>query len=424
MVPDLIPPRRLVALYLVTAHVSLACAFFLTAWNPWAIAGFFYHARIVAIVHLVTIGWIAMSILGIAYVVLPVACGVAFPARRSDYIAYALVVIGLIGMVAHFWIQEFGGMAWSAATAALGIAHVVARMGLSVRRARIAGGVKLHLYFAAANLAGAVTLGVLLGFDKARSFLPGYVLSNVFAHAHLAAIGWVSMTIIGFGYRLLPMVLPAAVPSGRSVYISAILLEAGIVGLFMSLLMRSVLSLWFALVIVAAFISFFAHIMWMLAHPRRPPHQRTQSDFAVPHLAAGSVCLLFACVCGVMLAALPMSESTMRVALLYGVLGLVGFLAQVIVGFERRILPIVSAYWALQQKNSVPRPGLPHATAPALTFVTWLVGVPLAATGLFVNNATILAFGTWLLFAGALLLSLDLVVLLSPSWARTGGDLR
>ena len=72
------------------------------AWNPDAIAGFFYHSRMVAIVHLVTIGWIAMSILGMVYIVLPMRLGLAFPARRADYAAYALAVIGLIGMVSPF----------------------------------------------------------------------------------------------------------------------------------------------------------------------------------------------------------------------------------------------------------------------------------------------------------------------------------
>ena len=86
--------------------------------DPLAVAGFFYHSRMVAIVHLVTIGWIAMSILGNVYVVLPMAFGRPLPARKGDYAAYAFVVIGLIGMVAHFWLAEFSGMAWSAATAA------------------------------------------------------------------------------------------------------------------------------------------------------------------------------------------------------------------------------------------------------------------------------------------------------------------
>src|SRR5215207_7699234 len=112
------PSRALVLAYLATAHVSLALAFGLVAWNPYAVAGFFYHSWIVGIVHLITIGWLAMSILGNVYVVLPMACGVTFPARKLDYAAYAFVTIGLIGMVAHFWIAEFGGMAWSAMTAA------------------------------------------------------------------------------------------------------------------------------------------------------------------------------------------------------------------------------------------------------------------------------------------------------------------
>ena len=398
----------------MTAHLSLACAFLVTAWNPSAVAGFFYHARIVAIVHLITIGWIALSILGSVYIVLPLACGQAFGARRGDYVAYGLAVVGLIGMVAHFWIAEYSGMAWSAGTAAAGILYVVVRAAFAVRQAKIAPAVKLHLYFAAANLTGAVTLGVLLGIDKAHSFLPGYVLANVFAHAHLAAVGWVSMTIMGFGYRLLPMVLPAAMPAGRSLYASAILLETGIVGLFAALVLRSGATLLFALTVVAAFAVFAWHVVWMLERPRRPPRHRTRPDFAVHHLGAAGASLLFACVCGVLLAALPVSESTLRVALLYGVLGLVGFLAQVIVGFERRILPIASAYWGLQRSGGVPAPAPRLPAPPRVIFYSWSCGVPLIAAGLFVNSPATLASGAWLLLAGSLLMSRNLFALLFP----------
>jgi len=409
--------RRLVGLYLATAHLSLAVAFLATAWDPLAVAGFFYHARIVGIVHLVTIGWIAMSILGMAYVVLPIACGVGVPVRRGDYLAYALTAIGLIGMVAHFWIGEFGGMAWSAVTAALGMLHVVMRVGLAMRRAKVASGVKLHLYFAAANVTGAVTMGVLLAFDKVHAFLPGYVLSNVFAHAHLAASGWVLMTVMGLGYRLLPMVLPAAMPSGHSLSASALLLEMGTVGLFASLTMQSGATFVFALLIVSAFLTFGGHVLWMLANPRRPPRHRTQPDFAVQHLAASGACFLLACVCGVTLTAISPSEATMRVALLYGVLGLVGGLAQAIVGFERRLLPMAAACWDLQDGGMTsPAPRRPALAVP--TFFAWLAGVPLVAVGFFVNEASVLGWGAWILFGGCLLMSIDLFRFLSPAQTR------
>jgi hypothetical protein len=69
----------------------------------------------------VTLGWITFSILGAIYNVGPLALRMDMPARKADYVAYACAVIGLIGMVGHFWIQEYGGMAWSAATIAGGV---------------------------------------------------------------------------------------------------------------------------------------------------------------------------------------------------------------------------------------------------------------------------------------------------------------
>jgi hypothetical protein len=386
------PPRRLVTLYLMTAHTSLALAFALTASNPHAVAGFFYHARMVAIVHLITIGWIAMSIIGNAYVLLPMAFGVALPARKGDYIAFAAVLVGLIGMVAHFWIAEFGGMAWSAATAAAGIAHVAARLALAARNAKVPHAIKLHVYFASANLLAAIAMGVLLGFDKVHQFLPGYVLSNVFAHAHLAAIGWAGMMVVGIGYRLLPMVLPATTPAGRTPYLSASFLEAGVIGLFVLLVARSDAVVVPTLLIVAGFVGFGAHVIRMVVRPHPLPC-RSYSDVGAVHLVAGAVALLFAVVCGVMLTVLPVSESTLRLALLYGTLGLVGFLAQTILGFEQHILAIAASSWKVTGHFSRRLRLVPP--------VLWLTGVPAVASGLFRNVPTLLGFGAWLLFVAA-----------------------
>lgn len=413
----MIPSRTLVLLYLGTAHISLALAFALTAWNPYAVAGFFYHSRMVAIVHLITIGWIAMSILGMVYVVVPMTFGLAFPARRGDYAAYALTVIGLIGMVSHFWLAEFRGMAWSAATAAAGIAHVVTRLVANLRAANVPGGVKLHVYFASLNILGAVTMGVLLGLDKVHQFLPGYVLSNVFAHAHLAAVGWVCMMVIGLAYRLLPMVIPAASPAGPTLYISAILLEAGIVGLFVTLVRRSDLAPWFAGVIIAGFVAAGAHFVWMLKRRRTPAPGTSRRGFAIAHIATAGAWLMGACVCGVVLAASPMTEMTLRAALVYGVFGLVGFLAQIVVGFELHLLPTVAAYWALQRSGGVAigsRPATNELQRSAV-YCGWLAGVPALGAGLFFNTPMVLAAGAWLLFAAVVLAAIDAAIIVFPT---------
>jgi hypothetical protein len=403
----MIPSRRLVALYLLTAHASLALAFALTAWNPSAVAGFFYHSRMVAIVHLVTIGWIAMSILGNVYVVMPMAFGLSFPARAADYAAFGLALIGLVGMVAHFWIAEFGGMAWSAATAAAGIAYVTGRLAWRVRHAKVPGGVRLHIQLASANVLAAAAAGVLLGFDKVHAFLPGYVLSNVFAHAHLAAIGWVCILVVGIAYRLVPMILPSAAPSGRSIYLSAILLETGVVGLFAALVLQSGLTMLFAGLIVSGLAAFGMQLLWMLNRPKRPPPGLRGADVALLQLGAAGLWLSVACGCGLALAALPMSETTLRLALLYGAAGLVGFLAQSVVAFEQRILPIAAAYWGIKRQ---PRPAGREASC-----VLWLVGVPAIAAGLFLDMPGLLGTGAGAMLAATVAGSLDTARMVIPT---------
>src|SRR5262245_7231269 len=104
------PARNIPLLYLGIAHASLGLACVLAGLWPRAVAGFFYHSWMVAVVHLVTLGWITFSILGAIYIVGPIALGMPMPARRGDYWAFGCAIVGLIGMVAHFWIEEFGGM--------------------------------------------------------------------------------------------------------------------------------------------------------------------------------------------------------------------------------------------------------------------------------------------------------------------------
>src|SRR3954468_15294823 len=103
-----LPPRLLPILYFAVAHASSALASLAVALDPRGVSGFFYHARMLGIVHLVTLGWITASILGALYMVGPIALRVWIPAGWPDYTAFALVLVGVGGMVAHFWVREYG----------------------------------------------------------------------------------------------------------------------------------------------------------------------------------------------------------------------------------------------------------------------------------------------------------------------------
>ena len=257
------------------------------------------------------------------------------------------------------------------------------------------------------NILGAAILGVLIGFDKVYHFLPGFVLANVFAHAHLAAIGWATMMVIGVAYRLLPMILPAAMPSGSRLWLSAILLQTGVTGLFVTLLWRGPFAWIFALTIVGGLAAFLSQVVWMLRRPRpRPPGLRTP-DPAVLHAGASLAWLAVASVLGVWLTLAAPSSGTLRVAMAYGVFGLVGFLAQMVIGMEGRLLPVFAWYWAYANSgHQGPVPSqhdMPWRGGQEIVFVLWLFGVPALAGGLAFDAVPFVSAAAWCLLVATVI---------------------
>lgn len=381
-----IPPRGLCLLYFGLAQASLVLASALVTMDPVGVAGFFYHARMLAIVHLVTLGWISGSILGALYIVGPVALRTWFRVTWLDYAAASIFWIGVIGMVGHFWIQEYSGLAWSGGMVALGLISVGVRVAGPLSRAPIPAAVRTHIALAFVNVAAAAVMGILIGINKVHPFLPGFVLNNVFAHAHLAAVGWAAMMVVGVAYRLLPMVLPSRMPAGGSLWATAVLLECGALGLFGSLLLRGTATWIFALIIVGGFAAFLAHVVWMARHPRTRPPAMAGRDPAVLHAAAAFSALAIACGLGMWLAVAEPSARMLRVATAYGVFGLVGFLAQIVVAMKGRLLPLFAWYWASANSDGTSRVPAPHEMpwrrGQELAFVLWLFGVLALAAGL------------------------------------------
>ena len=350
-------------LYLIVAYLSLSLAFAAIGLAPRAAGGFFYHARLLGIVHLVTLGWITCAILASLYTVVPRWSGSAWPVRRRDYCALGSTVIGLIGMVAHFWIEEYGGMAWSGLMVLAGIAYVVARAWPRVMRS--AHPARLPLLLGMGNILAAASAGVLLGFDKVHDFLPGYVIANVLAHAHLAALGWACLMSLGL---LSATAASHAVPSMRWTFA---MFEVATLGLVCSILAGSR-----AMVACAA----VAAIALIVAVVRLCPRAR---DIVGCHAVAALASAGVAAASGVALATLASSAFTMRLALVYGAAGLLGFLAQMLLVVVLRLEPALE----------------PSRTSFALSWAG-IVGI---VAGLFLGADRLLGGGAWLALAGTLL---------------------
>ena len=419
------PARSIALLYLATAHLALGIACAVAGLWPQAIAGFFYHSWMVGVVHLVTLGWITFSIFGAMFLVAPLALRTAMPARRSDYIAYAAAVIGLVGMVGHFWISEFRGMAWSAGLVTGSVMWMTARIIRVIRHAPIQPFTKRLIILACANIWVAATTGLLIAADKTLHFLPGFVLANVFAHAHLAALGWATLMVLGVGSRLLPMILPAKMPpAGRSAAAAVILLEIGVWGLFGALLLRSRWAVIFGLTFACGLATCGTQIVWTIRHRVPKPRGASSPDLSVGHTASAGLWLIVATIIGIALLWLPTTPGTLRLAAAYGVAGLVGFLAQMVAAMEARLLPMAAWFWAYADSRYQVAPQSPHAmrdrSLQAIVFGGWTIGVPALAAGMALESADLVGVGAWSLFAAVAVAAIDTTFVVAHTFRSTG----
>jgi hypothetical protein len=401
---DLVPSSALPLAYFGLAHLGLALGLLVLAVRPDVPGGYFYHPRMVALVHLVTIAWLSGSILGAFYVVAPLALRLAMPVRAGDWAAFAAFALGAAGMIAHFWIGEYPGMGWSAAMVTAAIAWVGIRAWRGLPGAVAPWGIKLHVALAFANILAAALFGIVIGVDRASGFIGLPPLPATFAHAHVAAIGWVAMMVVGLGYRLIPMFVPAAMPTGRSLAASALFIEAGLAVVVYALLAGSAWLPAGGLLVAAGLASFVVHIRRALAHRMPRPPALPARDWSTWQTHGAIVWLLIAVGLGMASAVGVPDAWRVPVAWWYGVAGLVGFLAQVVVGIQGRLVPMYAWYRAFAARGGDPPDRgahtLPSAAFARVIFLLWTGGVPVLAWGLAAASRPAIALAAALLLGG------------------------
>jgi hypothetical protein len=402
----LMPASALPLAYYLTAHAGFAGALATLIVDPALPGASFYHPRFVALVHLLTLAWITGSILGSLYVVAPLALRIPMVVRRTDWTAFAAFVAGVVGMVGHFWIGTYDGMAWSAALVLLPIVRAGWLLAKGRHQSNAPPAVLLHVALAFFNILAAAALGILLGVNRTRGFVTLSPLAAMYAHAHLAAIGWAAMLVIGLSYRLIPMMVPAAMPTGRSLAVSAILLESGLAFIFVTLLTNSASTVLGALLIVTGFASFVVELRSALKHKLPRPPALPKRDWSTWQTHAAFFWLLVTLALGLVLSTDAGGDSRLRLMWIYGVAGLVGFLGQIIPGIAGRLFPLYAWYRAFAKKGAPPDRSAHELPTPRFAlpiFVVWALGVPSLTYGLAMSSAPLIALGAALLLAAVLL---------------------
>jgi hypothetical protein len=333
-VPSVRPPA-----WISAVCVGLGALSFVAAWGLAFLAApelttFFYQPRALAVVHAFTLGWISLTMIGVLYQYVPSLTKQPITAARAAPLQVLLFGLGASGLITHFWWGDWRGVEWSGELLVAGAVLLAVQLLPGLLRAPRIDATVTGLIAALLALVGTALLGFFYAADKRQPFLPGSVLTNLAGHAHLGMVGWVTMTICAISYRMVAAFLLPTVPVPAAARWQVLLLTSGTAWLVAALLLRSSSALPAALLVVAA-MAWYGTIIVGLARVRRMP-----IDWSLRHVFTALAYLAIAALTGLSLFVVdPGSELGSRLVLAYGIVLLVGWTSNYIVGIGTRMAP-------------------------------------------------------------------------------------
>jgi hypothetical protein len=410
-IPSVTIPLR----FILTGVASLAAGVAWLLCRPDLLASYHYNQYIVAVTHLFVLGWIASVVMGATYQLVPVALETRLHSERLARWHFALHLIGFTGMVWMFWTWNLKQVGHFGSAFGLGVILFTYNLGRTLARVPRWNAVAFGIASSAFWLLIAMLAGLYAASAKCwPGISPFNPISLMHAHAHLGVLGCFVMMIVGASYKLVPMFVLGELRSERRACWSIGLLNAGVAGLFATLLLDRPLKLAFALVTLAGLALYGVEIRAVLRS-----RTRGKLDWALRYFF--TAISLFIPLGGVAIILcwprLPATPLTTQLENLYGFLAIVGVITFAILGMLHKIVPFLVWYSTYSREVGLRKvPSLSELSSTRLQaagYWLFLTGLTATAVGTVLGGEAAVRWGSLPLAAGVGVFCLNLIKTLS-----------
>ena len=355
-IPTMMTGRRGVPLtvplpFLLTGACAAALFGLLLPWiAPEAILspGF---PHVLALVHIATLGWLTMTIMGASLQLTPVI--VVAPLRAARFLRwqYPVYISGVILLLSGFWWMLPWLMAVGGIMIVLAVAHYVVVLGVTLAHAtarplsvRFLGGSLIYLCVV-------VSLGLTAAFNFQFGFLGAAFNQLLLTHITLGILGWLSSTLIGVSYTLARMFALAHGHGDRLGRLIFVLLHMSIIALALGFIFS-----WFPLILAGEGVLLVS--AWLFAYDfigMLRVRRRKVLDVTQYHSMAAVGYFSLIVPFGIVTALFGLWQPAVLAAL--GLAAFVGWLGQSMIGYLYKIVPFLiwhDRYGPLVGRERVP----------------------------------------------------------------------
>lgn len=376
---------------------------------------------VIALAHAWILGVFVTVACGAVYQLVPVALGTTLWNERLGWLHFILHAIGVPGMVYSFWHWHLGWLGGFGSAVALGIVFFSLNTWVTVKRSARRGTVAWSIIVATGWLLFTVLAGLLLVANRLWAFIPLHPFALLRAHAHLGLVGFFVTLLQGVAFQLIPMFTLGEVRHWRLVKTGLWLSQLGLVAVVPALIWQiDPLALTGGLAICAGLGVSGIGLRQTLA-----TRKKRQLDPGLVAFLRGGVGLCAAALVGTALA-LPGSTHSMTAggfnAMTYALLGILGGLLPCVTGMMCKVVPFLSwmrAYGPRVGRGPTPPAhALTHPQIERWGLALQQLSVVPMVLGAWTLNGLWLRLGAWMLAAGVVLFTLDMLGVLKHLWIQ------
>lgn len=410
-------PKVVIPFYLYAA-LSFLVATVLLFTSGEAFLGHYFHSQILAITHIMALGWGTMIILGASHQLVPVVVEGRLYSERLAYLSFSLTAIGIPLLAYSFYIFDMGHLAkWGGRFVLLGILCYLINLAVSISKGKSEN---VHAIFVLSSVAW-LFITAFLGLVLVYSFtyptlLKHNTLHYLPLHVHAGIVGWFLLLVIGVGSRLIPMFLISKYQNKRLLWLVFFLINVGILLYFFKFYyLKNPWITFLPVALILTAILLFA-VYCLKAYGQRIRKQ-VDDQMKMSLLSVVMMVIPVIILMGIIGFIMLFKGENLPLTLAYGFLIFFGWLTAIILGMTFKTLPFVvwnKVYHHQSASGKTPNPkDLFSQSLFRLMSVAYLAGVFTFVTGILLTSLIWIQFGAALLIIASASYSINVLTVVN-----------
>ncbi len=396
--------HRVVLPFYLYAALAFLAATILLFLSTEALNQHYFNPKILAITHIMALGWGTMMILGASHQLVPVLIEGKLFSDNLAYFSFISAATGILLLAYGFYVFNMG---WPSRGGAILInAAILSYLGNLVLSMIKRKKLNVHATFvltAALWLFATILIGLLLVYNFTTPILPTNSLHYLSLHAHLGIIGWFLLLIIGVGSRLIPMFLISKYNNTKLLWGIYGFINAGLVSFIMFFLWLPQTSFYF-ISLASILIGIAAFGVYCYRSFKQRIRKKVDEIMKISLLSV-IMMLLPVFLLFVIILWLLVGSVNPQLVLVYGFVVFFGWITAIILGMTFKTLPFIVWNKVYHRQAGLGKTPNPKEMFSSRIFrgmsAAYLAGFILFIIGIFAANQVLLKLACLLLLLAA-----------------------